>query len=202
MSHATFPAGSRPPRTELLDRQHSGVLVVDVQEKLLPLIPFSRRLVDNIRFVLEVARLLRIPVQATEQYPKGLGPTTPELAALLPPRPDKLDFSSCTVPAVVAQFRQQGCRQIVVVGIETHVCVLQTVLDLLAEGFQVHVPVDAVAARFALDHETALRRLERAGAVLTSVETVGFEWLRRAGSPEFKEFSRLVQQRAADLRSS
>lgn len=202
MSHTTLPPGSRSPRSELLDRQRSGVLVVDVQEKLLPLIPFSQRLVSNIRFVLEVARLLQIPVQATEQYPKGLGPTTPELAALLPPRPEKLDFSCCAVPAVVAQFRHQGCRQIVVVGIETHVCVLQTVLDLLAEGFQVHLPVDAVAARFALDHETALRRMEQVGAVLTSVETVGFEWLRRAGSPEFKEFSRLVQQRAAGLRSS
>jgi len=187
------------PHPTLLDREHSGVLVVDVQEKLIRLIPNSQRLVNNIRFLLQVARLLQIPVQATEQYPKGLGPTVSELAELLPTRIEKLDFSCCALPQIVAGFRQQDCRQIVVLGIETHVCVLQTVLDLLTEGFQVHVPVDGVAARFPVDHETALRRLECLGAILTTVETIGFEWLRRAGSPEFKSFSQFVQQRAATL---
>jgi nicotinamidase-related amidase len=187
------------PHPTLLDRKRSGVLVVDVQEKLIRLIPNNQRLVNNIRFLLQVAQLLQIPVQATEQYPKGLGPTVSELAELLPTRPEKLDFSCCALPQIVASFRQQDCRQIVVLGIETHVCVLQTVLDLLTEGFQVHLPVDAVASRFPVDHETALRRLERLGAILTTVETVGFEWLRRAGSPEFKSFSQLVQQRAATL---
>ncbi|MCS7168547.1 MAG: hydrolase [Gemmatales bacterium] len=185
----------------LLDRRQSAVLVVDVQEKLLPLIAETPKLIRNIRFLLDVARLLEIPIQATEQYPKGLGPTTPELIRLLPSRLEKLDFSCCGLPEVVEQFRRWERRQIVVVGIETHVCVLQTVLDLLAHGFQVHVPVDAVAARFQLDHETALGRMQHAGAILTSVESVGFEWLQRAGSPQFKEFSRLVQERARDLSS-
>lgn len=184
----------------LLDRRQTAVLVVDVQEKLLPLIPGCASLIDNIRFILEVARLLQLPIQATEQYPKGLGPTTTELASLLPPRPEKLDFSCCGLPEVVNQFRQWQRRQIVVVGIETHVCVLQTVLDLLNHGFQVHVPVDAVAARFELDHEIALQRMRSAGAILSTVESVGFELFARAGSPEFKQFSWLVQQRARSLR--
>lgn len=183
----------------LLDKTQTAVLVVDVQEKLLPLIPRSPALISNIRFVLEVARLLQLPVQATEQYPKGLGSTTVELASLLPPRPEKLDFSCCGLPEVVEQFRGWQRRQIVVVGIETHVCVMQTVLDLIAHGFQVHVPVDAVAARFELDHEVALRRMQATGAILTTVESVGFELFQRAGSPEFKEFSRLVQERARSL---
>ncbi|MCS7160786.1 MAG: isochorismatase family protein [Gemmatales bacterium] len=183
----------------LLDRKQAAVLVVDVQEKLLPLIPQTASLILNIRFMLEVARLVQLPVQATEQYPKGLGPTTGELVPLLPPRKEKLDFSCCGVPEVVAQFRDAQRRQIVVVGIETHVCVLQTVLDLLAHSFQVHVPVDAVAARFELDHRVALERMRTAGAILSSVESVGFELLQRAGTAEFKEFSRLVQERAHAL---
>jgi nicotinamidase-related amidase len=105
------------------------------------------------------------------------------------------------LPEVVEQFRRWQRRQVLVVGIETHVCVLQTVLDLLAHGFQVHVPVDAVAARFDLDHQVALERMLQAGAILTTVEAAGFELLQRAGSPEFKEFSRLVQQRARELSS-
>ncbi|MDW8222670.1 MAG: isochorismatase family protein [Gemmatales bacterium] len=183
----------------LLDRKQAAVLVVDVQEKLLPLIPQTASLILNIRFMLEVARLVQLPVQATEQYPKGLGPTTSELVPLLPQRKEKIDFSCCGVPEVVAQFRDAQRRQIVVVGIETHVCVLQTVLDLLAHGFQVHVPVDAVAARFELDHRVALERMRTAGAILSSVESVGFELLQRAGTAEFKEFSRLVQERAHAL---
>ncbi|GBD37312.1 Vibriobactin-specific isochorismatase [bacterium HR36] len=185
----------------LLDRNQTAILVVDVQEKLLPLIAARPSLLRNIRFLLQVARLLQLPIQATEQYPKGLGSTTPELAELLPPRPEKLDFSCCGLPEVVEQFRNWQRRQVIVAGIETHVCVLQTVLDLLAHGFQVHVPVDAVAARFELDHQVALQRMLEAGAVLTTVESAGFELLQRAGSPEFKEFSRLVQQRAKDLQN-
>jgi nicotinamidase-related amidase len=179
--------------------QDSALLVIDVQEKLVPKIPAADALVRNTAFMIDAARLLDIPVQATEQYPRGLGPTVPELAQRLPERPDKVAFSSCAVPAVVEGFRRQARPKVVLAGIETHVCVQHTALDLLALGFQVAIPVDAVASRYALDHDVALRRLERAGAVLTTAETVVFEWVGGAGHPRFKDISRLVQERMKAL---
>jgi hypothetical protein len=140
-----------------------------------------------------------IPVQATEQYPRGLGPTVSELATRLPERPDKVAFSSCAVPSVTESFRRGGRSKIVLAGIETHVCVLHTALDLLALDFRVYVAADAVSNRYAVDHEYALRRLEQAGAVLTTAETTVFEWVGAAGTPAFKEISRLVQERMKQL---
>jgi nicotinamidase-related amidase len=180
----------------------TGLLVIDVQEKLMAKIPQAEALVRNIAFLVDGARLLGVPVQATEQYPKGLGPTVPELARRLPERPDKVAFSCCAIPGVVEGFQRAARPKIVLAGIETHVCVQQTALDLLAQGFQVYLPVDAVASRFALDHDYALRRLEKAGAVLTTSETAVFEWVGGAGAPQFKEVSRLVQDRMQGLLSS
>jgi nicotinamidase-related amidase len=136
-----------------------------------------------------------MPVQATEQYPKGLGPSAPEVANRVEVRPDKVVFSCCAVPSVVETFHRETRPKVVVAGIETHVCVQATTFDLLARDFRVYVPVDAVASRYTIDHETALRRLERAGAVLTTAETAVFEWVGGAGHPRFKEISRLVQER-------
>ncbi|HEV3449352.1 MAG TPA: isochorismatase family protein, partial [Gemmataceae bacterium] len=153
----------------------------------------------NIAFLIDAARMLQIPVQATEQYPRGLGPTVPDLATRLPERPDKVAFSSCAVPSVTESFRRGGRSKIVLAGIETHVCVLHTALDLLALDFRVYVAADAVSNRYAVDHEYALRRLEQAGAVLTTAETTVFEWVGAAGTPAFKEISRLVQERMKQL---
>jgi nicotinamidase-related amidase len=178
----------------------TGLLVIDVQERLTAKIPAADALVRNIAFLIDGARLLGLPVQATEQYPKGLGPTVPELAKRLPERSDKVAFSSCSVPSVVDNFRRAARPKVVLAGIETHVCVQGTALDLLAQGFQVYVPVDAVASRYPIDHEYALRRVERAGAVLTTSETCVFEWVGGADSPRFKEVSRLVQERMAASR--
>jgi nicotinamidase-related amidase len=180
----------------------TGLLVIDVQEKLVPLIPGRDALVRNIAFLIDAARSLQMPVAATEQYPKGLGPTVPELARRLPERPSKTAFSSCAVPSVVEGFRGAARPKVVLAGIETHVCVLHTALDLLALDFRVYVPVDAVASRYAVDHEAALRRLERAGAVLTTSETCAFEWVGGAGHPQFKAISLLVQERMKALASS
>jgi nicotinamidase-related amidase len=138
-------------------------------------------------------------VQATEQYPRGLGPTVPELARRLPARPDKTAFSSCAVPAVVETFRREARPKVVLAGIESHVCVLNTALDLLALGFRVYLAVDAIGARYAIDHEVALRRLEQAGAILTTAEGCAFEWVGGSGHPKFKEISRLVQDRMKAL---
>jgi nicotinamidase-related amidase len=140
-----------------------------------------------------------MPVQCTEQYPRGLGPTVPELARRLPERPDKVAFSSCAVPAVVETFRRQARPKVVLCGIETHVCVLHSALDLLALDFRVWVAVDAVGSRYRIDHDVALRRLEQAGAVLTTTETCLFEWVGGAGHPQFKAISTLVQERMKQL---
>src|SRR5207253_2128054 len=135
------------------------------------------------------------PVQATEQYPKGLGPTVAELAQRVPERPDKTAFSCCAIPSVVETFRRAARPKIVLAGIETHVCVLHTALDLLTEGFRVFIAVDAVSSRYVVDHDTALRRLELAGAILTTAETCVFEWVGDASHPQFKAISQLVQER-------
>jgi nicotinamidase-related amidase len=173
----------------------TGLLVIDVQDKLMVKLPSADALVRNIAFLIDAARALAMPVQATEQYPKGLGPTVPELARRLPERPDKVAFSCCAIPSVVETFHREARPKVVLAGIETHVCVLNTALDLLNLGFRVYVPADAVGSRYAVDHEYALRRLERAGAVLTTAETCVFEWVGGAGHPQFKAVSALVQER-------
>jgi nicotinamidase-related amidase len=177
----------------------TGLLVIDIQEKLLPLIPSAAALVRNVAFLIDGARVLHMPIQATEQYPKGLGPTVADLASKLPPRAEKVAFSCCAIPAVVEGFRTAGRPKVVLAGIETHVCVQQTALDLLALDFRVYIPVDAVGSRYALDHEQALHRLEQAGAVITTSESAVFEWVGVAGTPQFKEISRLVQERMKHL---
>jgi len=174
----------------------TGLLVIDVQEKLMVKIPQAAALVRDIGFLIDAARLLDMPVQATEQYPKGLGPTVPELAHRLPARPDKTAFSCCAIPTIVETFQRAARPKIVLAGIEAHVCVLNTALDLLALGFRVYVAADAVASRYAIDRKFALRRLEQAGAILTTAETCVFEWIGGSGHPRFKAISALVQERA------
>src|SRR5437588_7636402 len=177
----------------------TGLLVIDVQEKLLPLIPRGEALTRNVAFLIDAAKLLGVPVQATEQYPKGLGPTVAALRPHLPERPDKVGFSSCAVPSVVEALRGGGRTKVLLAGIETHVCVLHTALDLLALDFRVFLAVDAVGSRYQIDHDTALRRLEQAGAVPTTVETCAFELLGGADHPRFKDVSKLVQERMKTL---
>jgi hypothetical protein len=156
-------------------------------------------MVRNIAFLIDAARLLEMTVQATEQYPRGLGPTHPDLAARLPSRPDKTAFSCCAIAEVVDTFHREARPKVVLAGIETHVCVLQTALDLLALDFRVFIAVDAVSTRSRLDHEVALRRLEQAGAILTTTEGCLFEWIGSASHPRFKDISRLVQERMKAL---
>ncbi len=177
----------------------TGLLVIDVQEKLVPFIHNKEVLVRNIAFLIDAARLLSVPVQATEQYPKGLGSTIAELAKRLPERSDKVAFSCCAIPSVADGLHRAARTKVVLAGIETHVCVLHTALDLLAQDSRVYIPVDAVGARYPLDHEYALRRLERAGATLTTAETCLFEWLGGADHPQFKLASKMVQERMKEM---
>jgi len=188
-----MPSPSIPPRLNVAD---TALLVVDVQEKLLPKIHGAVEVEHNIAFLLDACKILGVPAAATEQYPKGLGGTVPELARRLGgPLPEKLAFSCCAVPAVVDGFHAKKKTNILVVGIETHVCVMQTVLDLLAQNLRPFVAVDAVGSRYPIDHAAGLRRMEQAGAVPCTVEAAVFELTAQAGTPTFKEISRLVQER-------
>src|SRR5437762_3406876 len=179
---------------ELMNRDDSALLVVDMQAKLLPFIPGQARLVWNIRRLIDGAKILNVPFAATEQYPQGLGPTTPELASLLGSIPAKTAFSCGECGEIFTAWRDRGIWKILVCGIETHVCVGQTVHDLLSEGFNIYVAADAVGARGQIDHDVALRRMDSAGATLTTTEAALFEWCGRAGSPEFKQISQLVRE--------
>jgi nicotinamidase-related amidase len=178
---------------DLLSATNSRLLIVDVQDKLLPPIANGPRLVHNCRRLIDGAKIVSVPVYGTEQYPQGLGPTTAELATRMGPRVEKVIFSCAAVlgwgqAADVTDEREQ----VVVAGMETHVCVMQTVLDLIAGGFRVYVPVDAVGSRGELDAKVALERMAASGATLTTVESVLFEWCEKAGTPEFKQIQNLI----------
>ena len=181
-----------------LKPENTVLALVDVQDKLLAKIPTAEKLVRNAAFVLDVAALLQVPVRATEQYPKGLGGTTAELLRRLPQPPlAKTAFSCCGAGTFLEELEMSRRPNVVLVGMETHVCIAQTAFDLVGAGLHVFLPVDALAARSALDHDTALRRLEQAGAVPTTVEAVAFEWLADSSHPQFKAVSRLVIDRTA-----
>jgi nicotinamidase-related amidase len=189
-----MPNEALPRSPELMSRGDSALLVVDVQEKLIPFIADHQRVVWNIRRLIDGARILGIPVAATEQYPQGLGPTTSELAERLGAIPSKLTFSCSSCPELFKTLQKQGVYKILVAGIEAHVCVQQTVIDLMSDGFRVYLAVDAVGSRFPIDYETALRRMDSAGATLTTTESALFEWCEVAGTPEFKQISNLVRE--------
>ncbi len=181
---------------ELMCRSDSALLVVDVQEKLVATMGAAARVVWNVRRLIDGARILGVPVVASEQYPQGLGATVEGLASRLEDRRSKLYFSCRELPELFLDLRQRNIEKLLVCGIETHVCVQQTVLDLLADGWRIFVAVDAVGSRNELDHQIALRRIESSGAVLTTTEAALFEWCQAAGTPEFKQISRIVRENA------
>ena len=184
-----------PRSPELMNPDDTALLVVDVQAKLIPLLPDHRRLVWNIRRLIDGAKILNVAIAATEQYPKGLGPTVPELASRLHDVREKLAFSCGECASLFESWMAKGIFRVLVVGIESHVCVQQTVHDLIANGLRVYLAVDAVGARHEIDHVTALRRMESAGATLTTTEAALFEWCRQAGTPAFKQISKLIQEK-------
>jgi nicotinamidase-related amidase len=182
-----------------LNPDSSLLLVVDVQERLLGAMPegAQERLLANVDILLEAARVLGVKVLVTEQYPKGLGPTVTKIAARLPPLGvsplAKLDFDAMGDPNVARAIHHSEARQIIVVGMEAHVCVFQTARELARRGYATHVVADAVASRTEDNRQAGLRLCERAGAIVTVAETVAFDWLRRAGSDAFKQISKRIR---------
>lgn len=180
-----------------LNNEKSALVIIDVQEKLAPAMndKLNTQLLANIKLLVEGFKTVGQPVIATEQYPKGLGHTLPELA--VEDAVEKTAFSCCGEPVFLSALEQSHVTDVVVTGMETHVCVLQTVLDLLDRGFNVHLVSDAVASRFEGDYANALEIARSAGAVVTTTETALFQLVKGAGSDEFKAISRLVRSRTA-----
>ncbi|MEA2141318.1 MAG: hypothetical protein QOC91_1417 [Solirubrobacteraceae bacterium] len=171
----------------LLQRDRAALVVVDVQEGFRPYASFAG-VAASCAKLLAAARILGVPAQVSEQYPKGLGHSAPELGLQDEPRIEKTVFSAVRADGFDLDERSQA----IVCGIEAHVCVSQTVHDLLERGVEVHVPADAVGSRHQIDYDRGLERLERAGAIVSTVEGSLFELLQRAGTPEFKAIQKLI----------
>ena len=182
----------------LLSATNTVLIVVDVQEKLVPAIDRGDRVVWNTRRLIDGSKLFELPIIVTEQYPRGLGPTVPSLTAVLPentPIIEKKSFSAGVVPELLDALRKnENVHKVLLVGVETHVCILQTALDLLSLGYEVHPVADALGSRFADDYNIAIRRLECSGALLTTTESALFQLCRSADAPQFKEISRLARE--------
>lgn len=177
-------------RNRVLDRERTALVVIDVQEAFAKAVEGFDEVAAQTAILVQGAKVLELPVLATEQYPRGLGDTVPKVREALgeTPRLAKTVFSAARAEG----FDLVGRDQALVCGIETHVCVNQTVHDLLGGGVEVHVAVDAVGSRTAANRELGLRKMEESGAILTSVETALFELLGAAGTDEFKTIQKLV----------
>ena len=178
-----------------IQRAKAGLLVVDIQERLLPAIFENQRVVENSLRLIQAAVILNRPVLVTEQYRKGLGPTLRALANAVPNfKPlEKVDFSACCAGGCLLPLKAACVSDVILCGIETHVCICQTCLDLLDEGFGVFVAADAVSSRAQENHFLGLERMRDAGAIIGSTEMFIFELVGRAGTDEFKRILPIVK---------
>ena len=179
----------------MLERESTALLLVDIQGKLAQLMQDKASLFGNLQKLVKGIRVLEIPILWVEQNPAGLGPTIPEVADLLPDLQPiaKMSFSACGEPRFVAALEKTNRRQVLIAGIETHICVYQTAVELLAMGYGVHVVADAVSSRSAVNKAIGIEKMNAAGAVLTSVETALFELLRVAQGDAFKAIAGIVK---------
>lgn len=177
----------------------SQMLVVDIQDKVLAPISNKQAIVQNTQRLIRAAHILQVPITMSEQYSSGLGHTVEPLRSLVGPETpifDKRSFSCMGDAALqphLQDHRDTGRGQIIVAGIETHVCILQTVLDLISDGFEVYVIADATGSRAESSNTLALRRMDKAGAFIADSEMVIFEWLETADTPEFKPLQELIK---------
>ena len=179
-----------------LSRERAALVVIDMQEAFRPVIPDFGEVSTRIAKAVQGARLMEVPIIVTEQYPKGLGRTVKEIAQHLPdnaPPIEKLSFSACGAQEFDIRLRERHVEQVMLCGIEAHVCISQTALDLLQNGYQVHLLSDAVSTRLARNREVAIDKMAKAGAIISSIEMALFE-LCPAGTPEFKQMQALVKQ--------
>ena len=179
----------------MLNIEKTALVIIDVQEKLSRVMHEKQKLFENLQRLIKGIQILGIPIIVTEQNPNGLGPTVPEIAPLLTDSKPvtKFSFSCCGEEPFLRQLEMLNRKQVLLTGIETHVCVYQTAIDLIEAGYEVHTVVDCVSSRTPENRNLALEKMKSEGARLTSVEIALFELLRTAASPKFKELSKIVK---------
>jgi isochorismate hydrolase len=180
-----------------IEREEAVLIVIDVQEVLMKQMDpeMGKQVTQNIKILLNFAKEMAIPILITEQYPKGLGRTTPEIKNELGPNLpiEKVTFSCCGVETFNEGLGRLKRNRVILIGIETHVCVLQTATDLIQKGYEVYVVADAVCSRKKLDWEIGLRWLEKKGAMIPTTEIIAFQLLKEAGTEEFKRLSKFLK---------
>ncbi len=184
------------PHEKILDKNKTVLVIVDVQEAFrFPINDFAQ-LVSRISVVVRGFQILNMPIIITEQYPNGLGRTAEEILFSLPSDfefVEKTAFSSCGANSFMEKLRETGANQIVLCGLETHVCINQTAHDLLSENYKVHILEDCVSSRFSRDKETALRKMKMSGVIPSCVEMALFELMRDSDHEQFKEIQNLIK---------
>lgn len=185
-------------RSDLCRSEDSLLLIIDIQTKLTNIMPINvlARLKRNTTLLIRSADLLKIPVIASAQYPKGLGPVEPEITEILPGDTtiyEKTCFSCADTEPLMETLGKSGKQQVILAGMEAHICVLQTALDLYSAGFAVFVATDGICSRNRENYENALQRMQHAGIVTASSESIIFEWLKDAGHDQFKAISSMIK---------
>jgi nicotinamidase-related amidase len=178
-----------------LDKEDTVLLIVDIQEKLAAVMTEKDKVVRNNLHLIELAKMINMPVMVTEQYPKGLGPTVADIRNALPfYRPvEKMTFDCCGQPPFLEELKEHNKRNVLLTGMETHICVLQTCIGLLKGGLNVHIVQDAVCSRTRENWKTGMEFMREAGAVVTGTETALFQLLKVAGTEEFKKISQRIK---------
>jgi nicotinamidase-related amidase len=180
---------------DLLRKKNTGLIVVDVQKNLVPVMGQKERVIDNIIKLLELAKLFSLPIITTEQYPKWLGTTLPEIIENMPAYDPitKLHFDCCEVDTFNESLDAKGVKNMIVTGVETHICIFQTCVSLLEKGYHIQVPQDAVTSRTEENWRVGLGLIQAAGATITSTEAIIYQVLQKAGTKEFKQMLKFVK---------
>jgi nicotinamidase-related amidase len=178
-----------------LSKDEAVLVIIDIQERLASVMNERGKVIGNCLHLIESAKLLHVPVVLTEQYPKGLGPTVSEIKTVLPTHEpvEKTTFSCCGEPAFLDRLSLSRRRKVLLCGMETHICVLQSCVDLMRGGFTVHAVSDAQCSRAKENHKIGLELMRDAGAVITCTETALFQLLEKAGTEEFKTISKRIR---------
>ena len=179
----------------ILEKEGTGLVIVDIQDKLMPVIEQRERVARNVIMLIHLAKLFNLPLLLTEQHSKWLGSTVLEIREVLPEHKpiEKIDFNCCAVDLFNSSLDGLGLKNIILTGVESHICIMQTCMGLIDKGYQVHVPQDAVGSRREENRQVGLELMRGAGAVITSTETVIYQILQRAGTKEFREMLKLVK---------
>jgi nicotinamidase-related amidase len=179
----------------ILDKSRAALLIIDIQEKILSVMQNPEAVVSNTIKLIKGFKILGSPILITEQYPKGLGPTQKDIANELGDTKvfQKMSFSGICAENLFSELKEKNIRQVVIAGIEAHVCVQQTALDLIHNNFQVNLAVDAVSSRKKIDYETVIDRMRKHSIEITTTESVLFEMLHESGTDEFRQISKIIR---------